>query len=274
MISWSPYSSTELWSQVGLNSPLDFPPSWAQDPITLWVLASGTQRWASLPLPRGVLMRMKGNDMPSNQWDAWHIVGIQQVQATSAFSNHFGKSVLCCATIFFSLLLLMTFLSFPWRPGGLRLIPLPHDSPQAREGSFHADPNVLFSRQNSPDLELFLPLYQILVLLPYCSPSQWHYTFSTCVVDFNLLVGGQAVDVFINPRSGEKARNKHFSLPGQPPAWMWMEPAGKSGSDNHGSSLTSGEPESNLGLEMWDADEYLPPPWLQENGFHFPRWLQ
>ena len=63
----------------------------------------------------------------------------------------------------------MAFLSFPWRPGGLRLILLPNDSPQAREGSFHADPNVLFSRQNSPDLQLFLPLYQILVLLPYCS---------------------------------------------------------------------------------------------------------
>lgn len=78
-------------------------------------------------------------------------------------SIHFEKSVLCCATIFFSLLPLMAFLSFPWRPGGLRLIPLPHDSPQAREGSFHADPNVLFSRQNSPDLELFLPLCQILV---------------------------------------------------------------------------------------------------------------
>ena len=79
------------------------------------------------------------------------------------------------------------------------------------------------------------------------------------------------MDVFINPGSGEKARTKHFSLPGQPPACTWREQAGNSGSDNHRSSLTSGEPESNLGLEMWDADEYLPPPWLQENGFHFPR---
>ena len=100
---------------------------------------------------------MKGNNMPNDQQDTRHIVGTQQVLATRALSIHFGKSVPCGAEIFFSLLPVMAFLSFPWRPHSLRLIPLPHESPQACEGGFHAALNVLFSRQNSPDLQLFLP---------------------------------------------------------------------------------------------------------------------
>lgn len=176
---------------------------------------------------------------------------------------HFPSTLqsLCYAVLqSFSLCFHSRLLVFPPRPHSLKLIRLPHDSPQA---VFMPALNVLFSRQNSPGLQLFPPSpCQILVIffLPHFDASQCYYTLST-YVDFYLLDCGQAGDVFNNPGGLEGELGPNTSLAGAATSVL-RELAEDRSNDSHCSSLTSGEPESKLGLEMWDANKCLPTPWL------------
>lgn len=179
---------------------------------------------------------------------------------------HFPSTLqsLCYAVLqSFSLCFHSRLLIFPPRPHSLKPIRLPHDSPQASEGSFHARPECALLQTKQPRSSTISPIPVPdfgHFFLPHFDASQCYYTLST-YVDFYLLDCGQAGDVFNNPGGLEGELGPNTSLAGAATSVL-RELAEDRSNDSHCSSLTSGEPESKLGLEMWDANKCLPTPWL------------
>lgn len=165
-----------------------------------------------------------------------------------------------------------SLLILPLETTQLKLILLPYDRPQACKGTLCHAPECPLPQAKRPRVPTHFPAPDFCSFCPFMAHLGDRTRSGSMGLSFIFQTVVHPWMLSITPGPREESRDQMLLLQGQPPPRCRESRAGEGHEDdNRGFRLTSGEPESNLGLTMWDANECLPTPWLQENGFHFPR---